>query len=38
MNRFLDMNTIKIGSGEPLLIIAGPCVLENKAHALEIAE
>ncbi len=32
------MNTIKIGSGAPLLIIAGPCVLENKEHALEIAE
>ena len=32
------MNTITIGSDAPLLIIAGPCTLESKSHALEIAE
>jgi 2-dehydro-3-deoxyphosphooctonate aldolase (KDO 8-P synthase) len=29
---------IKIGKGNPLVLIAGPCVIESEANALEIAE
>src|SRR5690606_37263365 len=29
--------TIEIGNQEPLVIIAGPCALESRAHALECA-
>ena len=32
------MNGISIGNNAPLLIIAGPCVLESETQALEIAE
>ncbi len=29
---------IRIGKGKPLVLIAGPCVIESEANALEIAE
>jgi len=29
---------IRIGKGNPLVLIAGPCVLEGETLALEIAE
>ena len=38
MKRHLDIQGIAIGSSEPLLIIAGPCVLESESQALHIAE
>ena len=38
MNRSLEINNTTIGTDSSLLIIAGPCVLENKQHALDIAE
>ena len=28
---------LKVGSGAPLLLIAGPCVIESEAHAVETA-
>jgi 2-dehydro-3-deoxyphosphooctonate aldolase (KDO 8-P synthase) len=31
-------NTIEVGPGQPLLLIAGPCVLEGEAFALRHAE
>jgi len=38
MNRHAIIDTIKIGTKTPLLIIAGPCVLETEAEAMHIAE
>ena len=32
------VGALSIGSGHPLTFIAGPCVIESAAHALEIAE
>jgi len=29
---------IRIGKGNPLVLIAGPCVIESEANALEIAQ
>ena len=31
------IDDFKIGEGEPLAIIAGPCVIENEEHTLSIA-
>jgi 2-dehydro-3-deoxyphosphooctonate aldolase (KDO 8-P synthase) len=31
------VGTIKIGSGQPLVLIAGPCVIESEHHCLSIA-
>lgn len=31
-------SNIKVGAGEPLLIIAGPCQIESKAHCFKIAD
>ena len=30
--------SVKVGRGEKLLLIAGPCQIESKDHALKIAE
>ena len=38
MKRHLDIHGTAIGTSEPLLIIAGPCVLESESQALQIAE
>ena len=29
---------LKIGAGQPLAVIAGPCVIESEAHAMKMAE
>ena len=28
---------LRVGAGAPLLVIAGPCVIESEAHAIETA-
>lgn len=38
MNRHANINTTQIGTNSPLLIIAGPCVLESENEAMHIAE
>ena len=38
MNLSIDKNGIQVGSNAPLLIIAGPCVIESKEETLVIAE
>jgi len=38
MNRSLSINGTQIGTNSPLLLIAGPCVLESEKQAIEIAE
>ncbi len=35
--QFVDLGHFKIGPGHPLVIIAGPCVIENEAHTLQLA-
>ena len=37
MTREIKIRDIKIGAGNPLVLIAGPCVIENKKLTLEIA-
>jgi 2-dehydro-3-deoxyphosphooctonate aldolase (KDO 8-P synthase) len=37
-NNPLQLGNYRCGKGEPLLLIAGPCVLESSAAALEIAQ
>ncbi|MBC8202413.1 MAG: 3-deoxy-8-phosphooctulonate synthase [Planctomycetes bacterium] len=37
MSKFTSINGVGIGSDAPLLIIAGPCVLESKEQAMHIA-
>ena len=34
----VDIGSYQCGPDQPLLVIAGPCVLEDQAGALEIAE
>jgi len=34
----VKMGDIRIGKGNPLVLIAGPCVLEEKATAVEVAQ
>src|SRR5271157_1439740 len=38
MNRVVRVGKLKIGEGQPLAVIAGPCVIESEAHALKMAE
>jgi len=38
MNRIVRVGTLKVGKGQPLAVIAGPCVIESEAHALKMAE
>jgi 2-dehydro-3-deoxyphosphooctonate aldolase (KDO 8-P synthase) len=38
MTRELSIGSVKIGGGRPLLLIAGPCVIENEAATLRHAE
>jgi 2-dehydro-3-deoxyphosphooctonate aldolase (KDO 8-P synthase) len=35
--RLVDVQGIEIGGGGPLVLIAGPCVIESRAHAVELA-
>ena len=37
-NNPASVGPYRCGPGEPLLLIAGPCVLESKSLAIEIAE
>jgi 2-dehydro-3-deoxyphosphooctonate aldolase (KDO 8-P synthase) len=36
--RRISAGSVAIGGGSPLVLIAGPCVIESRAHALMIAE
>ncbi|MFN4174894.1 MAG: 3-deoxy-8-phosphooctulonate synthase, partial [Parachlamydiaceae bacterium] len=36
--KFVEVAKIKIGPKKPLTVICGPCVIESKAHAFEMAE
>ena len=38
MMRNLAIGPVSIGGDNPLILIAGPCVLENQEHALALAE
>ena len=38
MMRSLALGPVSIGADNPLVLIAGPCVLENQEHALTLAE
>ncbi len=38
MTRVVTVGSVKIGGGGPLALIGGPCVIENGAHALMMAE
>jgi 2-dehydro-3-deoxyphosphooctonate aldolase (KDO 8-P synthase) len=38
MNRVVRVGKLKIGEGQPLVVIAGPCVIESETHALKMAE
>lgn len=38
MSRAVHVGKLKIGAGQPLAVIAGPCVIESEAHALKMAE
>ena len=38
MNRAVQVGNLKIGEGEPLAVIAGPCVIESERHARKMAE
>jgi 2-dehydro-3-deoxyphosphooctonate aldolase (KDO 8-P synthase) len=38
MHHAIQVGTITIGNDKPLTIIAGPCVLENRDHALMMAD
>jgi len=33
----MQIGEVKIGAGEPLVLIAGPCVIESEGHALGLA-
>jgi 2-dehydro-3-deoxyphosphooctonate aldolase (KDO 8-P synthase) len=36
--RTISIGRFRIGAGQPLVLIAGPCVIESEAHAIKIAE
>lgn len=36
--KIIEINNIKIGKGQPLVLIAGPCVIESEKVVLEVAE
>jgi 2-dehydro-3-deoxyphosphooctonate aldolase (KDO 8-P synthase) len=36
--RAVSIGRLRIGAGAPLLLIAGPCVIESEAHAMRMAE
>jgi 2-dehydro-3-deoxyphosphooctonate aldolase (KDO 8-P synthase) len=38
MAREVEVSGIKIGNGNPLVVIAGPCVVENRDIAMRVAE
>jgi 2-dehydro-3-deoxyphosphooctonate aldolase (KDO 8-P synthase) len=36
--RSIPIGNFRIGAGEPLVLIAGPCVVESEAHTMKMAE
>ena len=38
MTREIALGALRLGSGNPLFLIAGPCVIENEKHARMMAE
>src|ERR1700740_1612005 len=36
--RTIAIGRFRIGAGEPLVLIAGPCVIESERHAMKLAE
>jgi 2-dehydro-3-deoxyphosphooctonate aldolase (KDO 8-P synthase) len=36
--RSIPIGAFRIGAGEPLVLFAGPCVIESEAHAMKMAE
>lgn len=36
--KHIDIGNVKLGRGLPLVLIAGPCVIESRTHTLEMAE
>jgi 2-dehydro-3-deoxyphosphooctonate aldolase (KDO 8-P synthase) len=36
--RSIPIGAFRIGGGEPLVLIAGPCVIESEKHAMKMAE
>src|SRR3954467_3668998 len=37
-NSIVEVGTARFGNGLPMTLIAGPCQLESRAHALEMAQ
>jgi 2-dehydro-3-deoxyphosphooctonate aldolase (KDO 8-P synthase) len=38
LTREISLGTLRLGGGNPLFLIAGPCVIESEAHARNMAE
>ena len=38
MIALISIGRLRIGGGQPLVLIAGPCVIESEAHAMRMAE
>jgi 2-dehydro-3-deoxyphosphooctonate aldolase (KDO 8-P synthase) len=38
MGRVVRIGKLTLGAGQPLMLIAGPCVIESERHALKMAE
>ncbi|MGC1417754.1 MAG: 3-deoxy-8-phosphooctulonate synthase, partial [Candidatus Acidiferrum sp.] len=38
LTREISLGALRLGGGNPLFLIAGPCVIESEAHARNIAE
>ena len=36
--RSIPIGALRIGAGEPLVLIAGPCIIESEGHAMKMAE
>ena len=34
----ISLGSLRLGAGNPLFLIAGPCVIESESHATTIAE
>lgn len=37
LSRTIEVGALRIGGGNPLVLIAGPCVIESETHALHMA-
>ena len=38
MKRSVSIKNFQIGEGQPLAVMTGPCVIENEAHCMRVAE